>query len=95
MAVQSDVKTALQEDRDDLIRVLAEQELVPTVVDRGGGSNLLGKSASPTVTLAPQSDDTGTVDRQTTVRVVDALGLDFADACEAVAEEIRSQEAWD
>lgn len=94
MAVQADIKTALEGDRDDLIRTLAEYRLVPTVVDRGGGSSLLGKSASPTVKLDPQSDATGTVDRQTTVRVVDALGLDSEDACEAVAEEVRSHDAW-
>lgn len=94
MAVQADVKAALEADRDDLIRTLAEYRLLPTVVDRGGGSNLLGKSASPTVKLEAQSEETGTVDRQTTVRVVDALGLDSEDACEAVAEEVRSHDAW-
>lgn len=94
MAVQADVKAALEGEREELIRVLAEHRLLPTVVDRGGGSNLLGKSTSPTVKLEPQSAETGTVDRQTTVRVVDALGLDTEDACESVAEEIRAHDAW-
>jgi hypothetical protein len=94
MAAQADVKAALEGDRDDLIRALAAHRLVPTVVDRGGGSSLLGKSASPTVKLEPQSAETGTVDRQTTVRVVDALGLDSEDACRAVAEEVQSHDAW-
>lgn len=92
MAVQVEVEAALEEDRDDLIRVLAEHQLVPTV-DRGGGSSLLGKKASPTVTLEARSDQTGSVDRQTTVRVVDALGIDSADACEAVRED-RAYSAW-
>lgn len=94
MAVQADVKTALQGDRDELIRVLAEHRLLPTVVDRGGGSSLLSNSTSPTITLEAQSEATGTVDRQTTVRVVDELGLDSTDACESVAEEIRAHDAW-
>lgn len=95
MAVQADVKAALDGGRSDLIRVLADYSLLPTVVDRGTGSSLLGKSTAPTVTLDPQSDDTGTIDRQTTVRVVDALGLDSEAACEAAREEIRAHDAWD
>lgn len=94
MAVQADVKDALEGDRADLVRVLADHRLVPTPVDRGG-SDLLDRSTSPTVTLDPQSEEAGNVDRQTTVRVVDALGLDSEEACEAVAEEIRNHEAWD
>lgn len=90
MGVQADVTAALAGDREDLIRVLADHELVPVVVDRGGGSSLLGKKASPSIKLEPQSDETGTIDRQTTVRVVDALGLDSAEACEAVREEIEA-----
>lgn len=94
MAVQADVKAALEGDRDDLIRVLAEYRLLPTVVDRGGGSDLLGRRASPAVKLDPQSDETGTVDRQTTVRVTDALELHSEEAVEAVAEEVQSHDAW-
>lgn len=94
MAVQADVRTALDGERDDLIAALATHRLLPTVVDRGGGSSLLGRSTAPTVRLEPQSDDSGTVDRQTTVRVVDELGLDSEDACEAVSEEIRTHDAW-
>lgn len=94
MAVQADVKAALEGDRDDLIRTLAAYRLVPTVVDRGGGSSLLGKSAAPTVTLEARSEETGTVDRQTTVRVVDTLGLDSEADCEAVADEVQSHDAW-
>lgn len=94
MAVQADVKAALDGDRDDLIRALAEHRLLPTVVDRGGGSNLLGKTAAPSVKLDPQGDETGTIDRQTTLRVVDTLGLDSEDACAAAREEIESHDAW-
>jgi hypothetical protein len=95
MAVQADVKAALDGDRDDLIRVLAEYRLLPSVVARGTGSTLLGKSTAPTISLDPPSDETGTVDRQTTVRVVDALGLDSQAACEAAREEIRAHDAWE
>lgn len=95
MAVQAEVKAALEGDREGLIRVLAEHRLVPTVVDRGGRSSLLGKEAAPTIKLEAQSESTGTVDRQTTVRVVDALGIDSEADCEAVSEEVRSHEAWE
>lgn len=94
MAVQADVKAALDGDRDDLIATLAAHRLLPVVVDRGGGSSLLGKTTAPTVKLEAQSDETGTVDRQTTVLVVDALGLDSEAACEDAREEIRAHEAW-
>lgn len=94
MAVQADVKAALEDDRDDLIRTLAEYKLVPTVVDRGGGSSLLGRRSSPAIKLEPHSEDTGTVDRQTTVRVTDVLELHSEEAVEDVAEEIRSHNAW-
>ncbi|NIW28794.1 MAG: hypothetical protein GWN07_16000 [Actinobacteria bacterium] len=94
MAVQADVTAALEGDREDLVRTLAEYKLLPTVVDRGGGSSLLGKKASPTVKLEAQSDETGTVDRQTTVRVTDALELYSAEAVEALADEVQSHDAW-
>lgn len=94
MAVQADVTAALEGDRNDLIRTLAEYKLVPTVVDRGGGSSLLGRRSSPAIKLEPQSEGTGTVDRQTTVRVTDVLELHSEEAVEAVAEEIRSHDAW-
>lgn len=74
MAVRADIQAVLDDGRDDLVLVLAKYQLVPTVVDRGGGSSLLGRSTSPTVKLEAQSDETGTVDRQTTARVVVALG---------------------
>lgn len=95
MAVQADVKTALDGDRDDLVRVLAAHRLLPTVVDRGGGSTLLGKTTAPTIRLEPQSDETGTIDRQTTLRVVDALGLAAEADCEAVREELQAHAAWE
>lgn len=94
MPVQGDIKAALDGGRADLIRVLAEYQLLPKVVDRDGGSDLLGESSSPTITLEAQSDETGTVDRQTTALVLDQLGLDSEDACASVREEIESHEAW-
>lgn len=94
MPVQADIKAALDGGRDDLIRVLAEYQLLPTVVDRGGGSDLLGQSSSPTIKLEAQSDETGTVDRQTTALVLDQLGLDSEDACASVREEVESHDTW-
>lgn len=94
MAVQADVKAALEGDRDDLVRVLAEYKLLPTVVDRGGGSSLLGRRSSPAIKLEPQAEDSGTVDRQTTVRVTDELELYSAEAVAALADEVQAHDAW-
>lgn len=95
MGVQADVKAAIEGGRDDLIRVLAEHRLLPAAVERSGeaGSSLLGKRKAPTVRLE-RDGEAGVVDRQTTVRVVDALGLDSASACEQVEAEIRDHPAW-
>jgi hypothetical protein len=94
MPVQADMKAALEEDRENLIQVLADYRLLPTVVDRDGGSSLLGESSSPTITLEAQAEDTVTLDRQTTARVVDTLGLDSEAAATAVRDEIESHDAW-
>ena len=94
MGVQADVATALEDDREALIAALATHRLVPVVVEPGGETGLLGKRKAATVKLEPRAVDAGTVDRQTTVRVVDVLGLDDEAACEAVREEIETHEAW-
>ena len=93
MGAQADVKEAVERSRDDLVAVLAEHHLVPVAVDRGGGSSLLGKRTAPTVRLE-RDGESGAVDRQTTVRVVDALALESAEAVEAVREEVESHDAW-
>lgn len=93
MGVQADVKTALDGSRADLIRALAEHRLLPTVVEQGG-SDLLGESSAPTIALQPDADGAGSVDRQTTVLIVDELELDSEADCESVREEIRAHEAW-
>lgn len=96
MGVQADVKTALDGDRDDLLEALATHRLLPTVVDRGddGGSGLLGRSSGPTIKLEP-AGDAGSLDRQTTVLVVDALGLESEADCEAVQDELTDHPAWE
>lgn len=94
MGIQSEVKGAIDSGRDDLIRVLAAHRTLPTVVERSeSGSSLLGRS-TPTITLEPQADDAGTIDRQTTAQVTDALGLDSEEDCESVRREIQSHSAW-
>jgi hypothetical protein len=94
MGTQADVKRAIEGERADVIRVLAEHRILPTVVERAeSGSSLLGRS-TPTVGLEPQADDSGTIDRQTTRKVVDTLGVDSEEDCESVREEIRDHSAW-
>lgn len=95
MGVQADIKDAIERDRDELIRVLADHGLRPAVVEESGGSSLLGGSASPTFRLESEAEETGGVDRQTTAHVVDTLGLDSEADCEAVREEIENHPAWE
>lgn len=95
MAVQADLKDAIEDGREELIRALATHRLRPAVVEGSGGSSLLGKSAAPTFRLEAASDDTGSLDRQTTAHVVDTLGLETEADCEAVREEIENHPAWE
>lgn len=97
MGLQADIKAAIDGGRDDLIEALATHRLLPTVVDRGGtgGSSLLGKRTGPVIRFDPQTEGSGGLDRQTTVLVVDALGIDSEADCEAIREGVRSHPAWD
>ncbi|RLM59814.1 hypothetical protein DVK02_03540 [Halobellus sp. Atlit-31R] len=92
MAVQDEIKDAVDDGRTTLVRVLAEHGVLPTVVE-SGGSNLGGLSASPTFRIETP-DGTSVADRQTRSQVVDALGLQSADDCDLIREEIRSHDAW-
>jgi hypothetical protein len=96
MEIQADLKDAIESGRDDLIGVLASHGLLPAVVEGTGSgeSSLLGRSSSPTFRLEARGS-AGGVDRQTTIQVVDALGLDSEADCEAVREEIREHAAWE
>lgn len=94
MEIQADLKDAIESGRGELIRTLATHGLLPAVVEGSGGSSLLGRSSSPTFRLEARGS-AGGVDRQTTIQVVDALGLDAEADCEAVREEIREHAAWE
>lgn len=92
MVIQDDIKDALEEGRDELVRVLASNEVLPTVVDDDSGSDLLG-SSTPTFRIET-ADGTSVVDRQTRSQVVDAFEMRSEEDCEAIREEIRSHDAW-
>lgn len=96
MGIQADIKDALTDGREAVIETLATNGVRPTVVDRGGaeGSSLLGKSTTPTFTLETADGDSGVVDRQTTVRVVDTLDLTSAEDAEAVQDELQRHPDW-
>lgn len=95
MPVQEDLTGALERGKDELIRLMAEQRVVPAVVEGSGNSNLPGMSASPTFRLDSEAGASNVVDRQTTIQVVEALGLETEADCEAVREEIRTHDAWE
>lgn len=96
MGIQSDIKDALDGDREDLIRVLADHRLYPAVVEHADASDsgLLGKKASPTFRLDATDGESNVLDRQTTLQVVDALGLESEPDCETVREEIEEHPSW-
>ncbi|RLM90247.1 hypothetical protein D3D02_05630 [Halobellus sp. Atlit-38R] len=93
MVIQDDIKDAIGDGRDELVRVLATHGVLPTIVE-SGGSSLGGLSSSPTFRLET-SDGTSVADRQTRSKVVDALGMSSADDCETVREEIQRHDAWE
>lgn len=96
MPLQADIKDALEGDRDDLIAVLAEYHVRPSVLEESGsgGSGLLGKS-TPSFRLDSPDGKASALDRQTTTHVVDALELSSEEDCEAVREEIANHDAWE
>ncbi|MBB6645571.1 hypothetical protein [Halobellus ruber] len=95
MGVQEAVKTALQEDRQELIRVLAEHRVRPTPDEQSEGTSLGGLSAAPSFRFETEAGGTAITDRQTRSAVVDALGVHSEADCEAVREEIADHAAWD
>ena len=94
MALQEDVKAALEADREELIRVLAEHRVRPTPDDQSGGTSLGGLSAAPSFRFETEDGETAVSDRQTRSAVVDALGVHSEEDCEAVNEEIAAHAAW-
>lgn len=93
MAIQADLKSAIDSGREDLIRTLAEHRMLPTVVDNSG-SGLLDGSGTPSFRLDSEEAEASVVDRQTTTHVVDTLGLTTEADCGAVREEIQDHPAW-
>jgi len=94
MPIQEELTDTIESGRDELVELLAEQQVVPAVVEGSGGSDLPGMSASPTFRLDSEAGASNVVDRQTTIQVVEALGLETEADCEGVREEIRDHPAW-
>lgn len=94
MGVQEDIKAALEEGREELIRVLADHRVRPTPVDQSGEISLGGMSTAPSFRFETDDGETAVADRQTRSAVVDALGVHAEADCEAVRDEIASHDAW-
>jgi hypothetical protein len=94
MEVQDDVKAALEEDREELIRVLADHRVRPTLDEESGGTSLGGLSAAPSFRFETEDGEAVVTDRQTRSAVLDALGVHSEEDCESVREEIASHAAW-
>lgn len=100
MGLHSELRDALEEDRSEIVRVLAEHRVLPEQVDEdegvetasllGGGKEVLDFQLVPDEGTAEDHN----VDRQTRKLVVEDLGIDSAENCESVQEEIRSHENW-
>jgi hypothetical protein len=96
MGLQADLKDAIEQDRADVVRVLAEYGVVPVAVESTGGTDLLGKTRAPDFNFERRHEEESerVADRQTRVRMVDALGLRSEEDGERVREEIEGHEAW-
>lgn len=95
MDIKQDLVDAMDEGRDEVVRVLAEHRVLPVVVERQS-SNLLGGSQSPDFMFERQSEEASQPlsDRQTRSMVVDALGLTSEEECDALREEIKNHDHW-
>lgn len=95
MPIQQDLKDAVDQGRDDVVGVLAAYQVLPVAVE-SSGSTLLGKSKTPDFTFERETEGESqqVADRQTRVRVVDALGLRSEADCEQVREEIQDHDGW-
>lgn len=95
MRIQESLKNAIEEGRDDVVRVLAEHRVVPVTVEYET-SDLLGGSQTTDFELQRQDDSESehVADRQTRRLVVDTLGMTSEEGCEDVQEEIESHDNW-
>jgi len=95
MGIQEDLKDAIEEGRDEVVRVLAEHRVLPVTTDYET-SDLLGGSKTPDFSFERQyeSETEHVADRQTRRLVVDTLGMTSEGECDDVREEIRSHERW-
>jgi len=95
MGIQPDLRDAIEEGRDEVVRVLAEYRVVPVVAEYES-SNLLGGSQTPDFTFERQyeSETEHVADRQTRQLAVDTLELRSEEECEDVEAEIRNHDSW-
>lgn len=95
MPIQEDLKAAIEEGRDEVVRVLAEHRVVPVTVEYET-SDLLGGSKTPDFEFQRQyeSESEHVADRQTRRLVVDTLGMTSEEECEDVQEEIKAHDNW-
>jgi hypothetical protein len=95
MGIQEDLKNAIEQSRDEVVRVLAEHRVLPVTTDYET-SDLLGGSKTPDFSFERQyeSETEHVADRQTRRLVVDALGMTSEADCDDVREEIQNHERW-
>jgi hypothetical protein len=96
MGLQEELKDAIEQGREEVVRVLADHRVVPVVVEDSGSSDLLGGSKTPAFSFERRegSGAERVADRQTRRLVVDTLGLESAADCEDTRSEIRNHEGW-
>jgi hypothetical protein len=97
MGIQEDLKDAIEQGRNDVVRVLAEYRVLPVTVESATrSSDLLGGSKTPDFSFERQyeSETEHVAARQTRRLVVDTLGMTSEAECEDVQEEIRDHDSW-
>jgi len=98
MAIATELKQALDENRDELVRVMAAYKVIPveSEAEQETATGLLsGGGETHDFNLEQWGDiDTKLADRQSRKLIVEQLGVNTAEDCAAVQEEIQNHEAW-
>jgi hypothetical protein len=98
MAIATELRQALDESRDELVRVMASYKVVPveSEAEQETATGLLGGGGEThDFNLEQWGDiDTKLADRQTRKLIVEKLGVDTAEDCQAVQDEIENHEDW-
>jgi len=99
MGVQTELREAVENDRDDVIRAMAAYKVIPVEneAQRVETASLLGGGGgdAPDFALEQQLDGASKIqDRHTRKLVMEAIGVETAEDRDAAEKEIRDHPDW-